>query len=320
MKENIVIFVYKKQKNMDAVDKLASRVEGDADFKRPLHALACFSETETGRRLGILAAHFTLSRVEKSSITFLQLLRPLESDQGEEEPITMTSDVYQNKLFTSIIERREKGRVTIRAFVKRSDDWLSEILNLSKEQECNMVLLGIGCHRLSPGLCQRYFRLKSDPTRTEHYVLSQFQPFEAHILSNISSFMNRNPVASGLLLDQGLGSLSKIFVPILCPADVQVLPYVLFRFAEKEPIELMVWDAIGILTSDSKVQKFYQLIGKKIEGKVMQWDGDLKIDRAFIQRQDLVIMGASGWTKLLAAGLPWIDALPSVLILKDNIL
>jgi hypothetical protein len=132
--------------------------------------------------------------------------------------------------------------------------------------------------------------------------------------------MNRNPVASGLLLDQGLGSLSKIFVPILCPADVQVLPYVLFRFAEKEPIELMVWDAIGILTSDSKVQKFYQLIGKKIEGKVMQWDGDLKIDRAFIQRQDLVIMGASGWTKLLAAGLPWIDALPSVLILKDNIL
>ena len=46
----------------------------------------------------------------------------------------MASDVYQNKLFTSIIERREKSRVTIRAFVKRSDDRLSETLNLSKEQ------------------------------------------------------------------------------------------------------------------------------------------------------------------------------------------
>ncbi len=320
MIENIVIFVYKKQKPMDAVDKLASRVEGDADFKRPLHALVCFSETETGKRLGTLAAHFTLSRIDKSSITFLQLLRPREADQQEEEPDTMASDIYQNKLFTSIIERREKSRVIIRAFVRRSNDWLSEILNLSKEQECNMVLLGIDCHRLNPYLCQRYFRLKSDPTRPEHHVLSQFQPSEAHILNNINSFMNRNPVASGLLLDQGWSSLSKLFVPILCPADVQLLPYILFRFAEKEPIELMVWDAIGILDSDPKIQKFYQLIGKKIEGRMMLWDGDQKIDRAFIQRQDLVILGASGWTKLLNTGLPWIDALPSVLILKDNIL
>lgn len=303
---------------MDAVDKLASKVEGDADFKRPLHALVCFSETETGKRLGILAAHFTLSRIDKSFITFLQLLRSQEADQQEEEPGTMASDVYQNRLFTSIIEK--KGRVTIRAFVKRSDDWLSEILNLSKEQECNMVLLGIGCHRLNPGLCQNYFRLKSDPTRSEHHVLSQFQPSEAHILSNISAFMDRNPVASGLFLDQGWESLNKLFVPILCPADVQVLPYVLFRFTEKEPIELMIWDAIGILASDSKVQKLYQQIGKKIEGKMMLWDGDQKIDRAFIQRQDLVIVGASGWVKLLATGLSWIDALPSVLILQDNIL
>ena len=52
-----------KTKTMDAVDKLASWVEGDADFKQPLHALVCFSETETGKRLGVLAAHFTLSPV-----------------------------------------------------------------------------------------------------------------------------------------------------------------------------------------------------------------------------------------------------------------
>ena len=131
--------------------------------------------------------------------------------------------------------------------------------------------------------------------------MSQFQPSEAHILSNISSFMSRNPMASGLLLDQGWNSLSSLFVPILCPTDVQILPYVLFRFAEKEPVELMIWDAIGILASDTKAQKFYQLIGKKIEGKVMLWDGNQKIDRAFIQGQDLVIMGSSGWAKLLNA-------------------
>ena len=36
----------------------------------------------------------------------------------------------------------------------------------------------------------------------------------------------------------------------------------------------------------------------------MLWDDDRKIERDFIQQQDLVIMGIDGWGKLLATALP----------------
>lgn len=330
---------------MDVMDKMASKMEGDAEFKHPVNALVSFSETATGKRLGTLAAHFALSRTEKSSITFLQLLKPRDSlDQailttsdktqhagkltreinpGEiqaAEPETMESDVYKNKVLTNLIEKGEKNPITIRTFVKKSEDWVSDILNTAKEQESDLVLMGINFQELNPSLWQKYYRLKSNPAHSDKYIFSQFHANEARALNNSIALIDRNPVASGLFMNLGLEKVRRIFVPLLSVSDVQVFPYILFRFAEKENIELMIWDAIGIIQTDQRVQKLYHMIVKKTDGRVLTWNDDLKIERDFIQRQDLVIMGIDGWAKLLITGLPWINALPSTLIIKDNIL
>ena len=74
----------------------------------------------------------------------------------------MASDVTKQAFHEHYRAEREKPGYHP-CLVKRSDDWLSETLNLSKEQECNIVLLGVSCHRLNPGLCQKYFRLKATP-------------------------------------------------------------------------------------------------------------------------------------------------------------
>lgn len=313
---------------MDLVDIIVNRIDGDSELKRPIHALVSFTEKGAGKRLGILAAHFAISRLEKSSITFLQLLESGDNAFGEpdkehdegEEPELMDNDVYQNKTFTHIVEKADKNKITIRTFVKHSRNQVSDILKVSKEQECNLVLLGINFHRFTPSLWQKYYRLKNNPAHSDSYVYSQFEPDEAQVLNNITTLIDRNPVATGLFMNRGLETASKIFVPILSAADVQMLPYVHFRFAQKEGIELMIWDAIGAIESDSRIHKLYQMIVKKTDGKVMLWDDNRKIERDFIQQQDLVIMGIDGWGKLLTTALPWTDSLPSTLIIKDNTL
>lgn len=306
---------------MDLVDIIVNRIDGDTELKRPIHALVCFTEAATGKRLGILAAHFALSRMEKSSITFLHLQEPRDTpDPMEEEQTVMESDVYQNSTFTGILEKGEKNRITVRAFVKHSRDHVTDILRTSKEQNCNFVLVGVDFERFNPGLWQRYYQLKGNPTHSDSYVFSQFHPTEARLLNNIAQLIDRNPVGTGLFMDKGLKNATKIFVPILSAADVQVLPYVHFRFAQKDGIELMIWDAIGAIQSDPRIHKLYQLIVKKTDGKVRLWDDDRKIERDFIQQQDLMIMGIDGWGKLLSTALPWTDALPSTLVIKDNTL
>lgn len=311
---------------MDLVDIIVSRIDGDSELKKPIHALVSFTDINTGKRLGILAAHFAISRLEKSSITFLQLQEPnkqqgheQQSETGEEEELAlMDSDIYQNKTFIDIIEKIEKNKITIRTFVKPSIEYVPDILKTSKEQNCNLVLMGVDFQRFTPLLWQKYYRLKSNPIHSDNYVFSQFQPDEARVLNDITSLIDRSHVATGLFMNKGLQSASKIFVPILSAADVQMLPYVHFRFAQKEGIELMIWDAIGAIESDTRINKLYQMIVKKTDGKVMLWDDDRKIERDFIQQQDLVIMGIDGWGKLLTTALPWIDSMPSTLIIKDN--
>src|SRR5690554_4711553 len=112
---------------MDLVDIIVSRIDGDSELKRPIHALVCVTEVATGKRLGILAAHFAISRLEKSSITFLHLREPREQamppgeePEGGQEQEMMDSDIYQNKTITTILQKAEKNKVTVRTFVKHS--------------------------------------------------------------------------------------------------------------------------------------------------------------------------------------------------------
>jgi hypothetical protein len=65
------------------------------------------------------------------------------------------------------------------------------------------------------------------------------------------------------------------------------------------------------------MQKLYQYIVKKTDGRVHLWNDDRKIEEDFIRGQDLVIIGVEGWVKLINAPLPWKEVLPSTLIIKD---
>ena len=66
------------------------------------------------------------------------------------------------------------------------------------------------------------------------------------------------------------------------------------------------------------MQKFYNTFQKVTDDKVFLWDTDKKIEVDFILLQDLCIMGVEGWNKLVRTNLPWIEYLPSTLIIKSK--
>ena len=82
----------------------------------------------------------------------------------------------------------------------------------------------------------------------------------------------------------------------------------------------MIWDAIGAIELNPKMQKLQQSFVKKIDEKINIWNNDEKIDTDFIIKQDLCIFGLDGWNKLISTPLSWINQLPSTLIIKDNII
>lgn len=296
---------------MDFVDMLLNRFDGESELKRPTNALVCFTLPETGKTLSRLASDIAMSRSEKSAITLLQFI-----DDEEELQQTEEMDMYQSRLLAEFIPKGEKSRITMRLFVRESADKLADITRMAEEQHCNLVMLGIAANEADIQLVKKYSMLRSDPTLSETSLLELFQEGKAQTLKYISGVLNRIKVPTGIFIDNGLTVANNIFVPVLNKADVHIFTFV-YQLAQKEHVHIMVWDAIGIIQSEPKMQKLFQFVVKRTDGRVQLWDDDKKIEQDFIQSRDLVIIGVHGWSKLISTPLSWCDALPSTLIIKD---
>lgn len=295
---------------MDFADILLKRLD-DNELKRPIHALICFSKPETGKALSSLAIDFAKLQTNKPRTTFLHLI-----DEQQQHHISDINE-YKNHLFSEILSEFEQDKISIRTFVKVSDNFVEDILKTSEEQGCNLVLLGIGSNVFNTQLWEKYCRLKRESENSESFIWTQFEPNEAKSLQKVSSLLSRNPNASGIFINNNFEKAQHIFAPILEAEDVHIFTY-LYQMAANENITIMVWDAIGITHSDPKVQKLFQYIVKKTDNRIKRWDNDKKIGAEFIATQDLVIIGIDAWDKLISSSIEWTSILPSTLIIKDK--
>ena len=298
---------------MDFADILLNRFDGEAEMKKPNSTLICFSNLETGKILSRLATQMTRLKSEKSSITLLYFI-----DKATEILHSDDMGEYQNKIISDFISTEERDKITFRLFVKASDDYHADIIRIAEEQNCNLLLPGIKNSEFDHGLVKRYCQLRNDPANSETFILEQFSERDAKALKIINSLFNRSTISVGLFIDNGTTEFRKLFIPILHKTDIHLFTY-LYRFAQKENMKIMIWDAIGIIESDPRMQKLYQTIVKKAEGRVHLWNNDKKIGSDFIGEQDLIIIGSEGWNKLVCTPLLWTDSLPSTLIIREKI-
>ncbi len=293
---------------MDLADNIINKIDLDAELKSPVNALICFSKPQTGNALGILINEILAAKPDKSSITAVHLIDEVQAQHiGDIE-------VYKNELFSQIIAECEHNHITIRTFIKTSDDFVDDILHIAEEQDCNLLLLGIGSNVFNKNLWKKYMMLKSNPVNSEDYINEQFEVKEARSLKNVSSLLQRNQNVTAVFIDNGFNGSRKVFIPILDKEDTYIFPYV-YQLSLKPEVSIMIWDAIGIL-QNSSIQKMYQYIVKKSDGRVALWNNNKKIEYEFIRNQDLMIIGIQGWDKLISSALPWTTTLPSTLIIK----
>ncbi|MCE5205697.1 MAG: hypothetical protein LLF80_06290 [Porphyromonadaceae bacterium] len=296
---------------MDFVDILLNRIDGESELKKPTHALVCFTRLDTGKRLSMLATDIVLSKAEKSSITLLYFVDNIEA-RLDGEPVEM----FQHKLLAELCPKNEKNKITVRLFIREHADYASEIQKMADEQGSNLVLIGLGHDEIDIKEADKCLRLINDPTNVESTGPNQLVEEETDILKQVSSLLENNKLPTGIFLDNGLSDINHIFIPVLCKADIHIFTFI-YQAAQKENVQIMVWDAVGVIQSGPRMQKLYQFIVKKSEGRVHLWDDNKKIDKDFIQSQDLLITGIDGWDKLIAAPLSWKDSLPSIMIIKD---
>ncbi|MDK2852699.1 MAG: hypothetical protein PWQ38_964 [Proteiniphilum sp.] len=297
---------------MEFVDRLLKRFDGDAGLKKPTSALVCFSSPKTGKKMAQLIFQVAMTRSEGSSITLLYFMNRREEDLPEEE-IAM----LQSKISTDFMPKREKEKITLRTFISDEADHMAQIGKMIDELGCNLLVRGIRNEELNIRQVEHYSRLRRDPANPLPAILAQFPEEESLILQELSAMMENNRIPTALFVDNGMQQASRIFLPLLCKSDIHLFTY-LYHLVQQEQTEIMLWDAIGIIKTEPKLQKIYQFIEKKSDGKLDLWNNDRKIDETFIREQDLMMIGVEGWSRLTNTPLLWKEQLPSLLIIKDN--
>ena len=295
---------------MEFVDILLKRIEGENELKRPVNALICFSKVKTGKALGALMNKMVRFRPDKSSVTLLNLIDAEQAKHIQDE------NTYKSELFSDIIQLSEANKLSVRTFVKQSENYVEDILRTAEEYNCNLVLLGIGSSVFNSSLWHKYLKLREDNNLPEA-ALQQLDEKAASSLNNVSTLLARNKLSTGIFVENNYLDTNQLFVPILYKEDAYSFPY-FYQMAKNPDVTVTVWDAIGLMESDQKFQKLFQFIAKKTDGRVKLWDNNKKIELNFIQQQDLMIIGFNGWEKLIGSPLSWTHCLPPVLIIKDN--
>lgn len=297
---------------MEFVDILLKRFDGDSELRKATNALVCFSSPETGKKLAQLTYQMVMTRSEGSSMALLYFIN---SNQEEMTPEEMSR--LQSKVSSDFMPKSEKEKITLRTFISDEEKHMVQIGKMIEEQGSNLMIRGISSHELSISQVELYSQLRRDPANPVQNILMQFPARESEILQELTAMMGDNRIPTALFIDNNMQEAKKIFMPLLCDSDIHLFTY-LYHLAQPEGMEIMVWDAIGIIDTEPRIQRVFQYILKKSDGKVHLWNNVRKIEESFIQKQDLIVTGVGGWSRLTNTPLPWKEQLPSLLIIKEG--
>ena len=235
---------------MEFVDILLKRIEGENELKRPVNALICFSKVKTGKALGALMNKMVRFRPDKSSVTLLNLIDSEQAKRIQDE------NAYKSELFSDIIQLSETNKLSVRTFVKQSENYVEDILRTAEEYNCNLVLLGIGSSVFNSSLWHKYLQLREDNSLPEN-TFQQLDEKTATSLNNVSTLLARNKLSTGIFVENNYSDANRLFVPILYKEDAYSFPY-FYQMAKNPDVTVTVWDAIGLMETDQKFQKLFQ--------------------------------------------------------------
>lgn len=282
------------------------------DSNTPVNQLICFMDTDTGIKLCELSAKL-ISRTNESSITLLQLMNK-EQAAGIDN-----LEKYKNDTFRSTIELCKNKGITIRIFVKNSENFPDDIVNMIEEFGYNFLSVGIHEQIIDDPAWPQNMNLQNNesPIMWKASHANDNVAGKNDIVEQISSLINRVMIMTGIFINKNFEKINHIFIPLLDNKDIPLFRFV-NSFSTKEVSSVITWDAVGIIENNPDLKKMYRDKLRSSDGKFTLWDTNKKIDCNFIEQQDLMIIGLESWGKLIGAALTWCHALPSTLIIKDK--
>ncbi|KGO91655.1 cation:proton antiporter [Flavobacterium subsaxonicum] len=273
--------------------------------------LVSFDSPEGGKTLLRLANAFVGKMKGNAMVTAMHI-------SPSSEIHTFNLQEYEDESFRPILAEAENLGQKVTTLFKATTDMDSDIATVANKGEFDLVLIDIGQSIFEGTLLGKILGFTTRIINPESLLntftgkekLFENSPFDdktQHILSKTES-----PV--GILVDKGFSGTDKVFITIFDESDA-----FLIDLAQKLIVnagsQVTVLDADGSVKNNAEIKESIRSIEHTVPNHI-QLLNQKKLEKEFLQSQDLMIISVDSWKKLVESRSPWLNNTPSLLLVK----
>lgn len=299
---DLIGWIYNRKKNY-----IPAEIRQVSQYK----VLVSFDSPEGGKTLLKLANSFVRQLRGNAMVTAMHVL-------PSDEIHTFNLEEYEKENFKPIIAEAETLNQKVTTLFRATTDMDSDISIVANKGEFDLVLIDIGQSIFEGTLLGKILGFTTRIINPESLLntftgkekLFENSPFDEktqHILS-------KTQASVGILVNKEFKSTDRVFLTIFDPADA-----FLIEFAQKlissSGSQVTVLDADGSIKNNPQIKEAIRSIEHTAPNHITLLN-ERKLEKDFLQEQDLMIISVESWKKLVESRSTWLNNTPSLLIVK----
>jgi Kef-type K+ transport system membrane component KefB len=301
---NLIDRIYRKD---DTV--IPSEIIDNAKYK----VLVSFSDRQNGKPLFQLAHYFTKKLNDNALITAMHLSPANELNQFNIEE-------YEEKSFETILQESRLVNQKVTTLFKVSNDIDSDIVRVANQGEYDLLLIGLGQSIFEGSLLGKILGFTTRII-TPDRLLNTFTGKENIFVEDLfdertRQILTRSDVPVGILVNKSFRKMDKVFLPVFDKKDAFLIQYAQ-KLINNSGAQVTILDSAGFIKNNIEMKETIAAI-ESLAPNHIRVVREQKIEKEFLQSQDLMIVSLSSWKKLLETRGVWLSNTPSTLIIQKG--
>lgn len=299
---DLINFIF-KTKN----DIIPSEISQISKYK----VLVSFDTPEEGRGLLRLANTFVKKMKKNAMVTAMHI--PLSN---EVNPFNV--EEFEEQCFKPILAESKELKQKVTTLFKTSTDIDSDVIEVSNKGEFDLVLIALGQSIFEGTILGKILGFTTRIINPENLLnkftgkekLFENSPFD----ERTEQILAKTDVPVGVLVDKNFEKADRVFVTLFDNSDAFLIDYAQKLIANVES-QVTVLDVVGNIKNNATIKEGIRAIEQQAPNHIKLLN-ERKIEKDFLQEQDLMIISVDSWKKLVESRSTWLNNTPSLLILK----
>ncbi len=300
---DLIGWIYNRKKNY-----IPSEIRQVSQFK----VLVSFDSPEGGKTLLRLANSFVRKLKGNAMVTAMHVL-------PSDEIHTFNLEEYEKDSFKPVITEAETLNQKVTTLFRATTDMDSDISTVANKGEFDLVLIDIGQSIFEGTLLGKILGFTTRIINPESLLntftgkekLFENSPFD----EKTQQILSKTQASVGILVDKEFKSTDRVFVTIFDASDAFLIDYAQ-KLISNAGSQVTVLDADGSIKNNPQIKETIRSIEHTAPNHITLLN-ERKLEKDFLQEQDLMIISVESWKKLVESRSTWLNNTPSLLIIKQ---